>query len=248
MWQALRNELHPQGLEVVTVGMDTAGPEACRHFIEAASPEHPSLIDANHIVAAKFGIINIPNSIWIDEDGMIVRPAEAAPAPPSIEVERTNPFGGMTEFPDRATAIMSEAVHIEASPAEYEAALRDWVGNGADSVYALSPDEVIARSQPRDDNTSKGQAHFAMATHLEQLGDHAAAIGHFRMAHQLVPDNFAYRRQAWSLEPGGDADSPFARFWQGPDEGNEEAWPYDSEWVADVQAMGAANYYPKFTP
>ena len=35
MWQALREELHPQGLEIVTVGMDTAGPEACRPFIEA---------------------------------------------------------------------------------------------------------------------------------------------------------------------------------------------------------------------
>ncbi len=246
MWQALRSELHPQGLEVVTVGMDTAGPEACRRFIEAANPEHPSLIDANHLVAAKFGIINIPNSVWIDEDGMIVRPAEAAPAPPSIDVARTNPFEGMDEFPDRANAIMAEAVHIEASPEAYEAALRDWVTNGADSSYALSPDEVIARSQPRDGNTSKGQAHFALATHLEQQGKHEAAIGHFRQAHELVPDNFAYRRQAWSLEPGGEG--PFARFWQGPMEGNEEAWPYASEWVADVQAMGPANYYPKFQP
>ncbi len=246
MWQALRDELHPQGFEVVTVGMDTAGPEACRHFIEAANPTHPSLIDANHDVAAKFGIINIPNSVWIDEEGMIVRPAEAAPAPPSIDVARTNPFEGLTEFPDRAMAIMAEAVNIEASPEAYEAALRDWVAKGSESTFALSPDEVIARSQPRDDNTSRGQAHFSLATHLEQAGDHQAAIGHFREAHALVPDNFAYRRQAWSLEPGGEG--AFARFWQGPEEGNEEAWPYASEWISDVQAMGPANYYPKFQP
>ncbi len=246
MWQALRNELHPHGLEVVTVGMDTAGAEACRHFIEAAKPEHPSLIDANHVVASQFGIINIPNSVWIDEDGMIVRPAEAAPAPPSIDVPRTNPFEGMTEFPDRAQAIMAEAVNIESDPAAYEAALRDWVTNGAESVYALSADQVIERSQPRSADTSTGAAHFAMAAHLEQAGKHDAAVPHFRQAHQLVPDNFAYRRQAWSLEPGGEG--AFARFWQGPQDGNEEAWPYDSEWVSDVQAMGAANYYPKFTP
>jgi hypothetical protein len=37
----MRAELHPQGLEVVTVGMDTAGAEACRPYIEAAAPAHP---------------------------------------------------------------------------------------------------------------------------------------------------------------------------------------------------------------
>ena len=36
MWQALRTELHPLGVEIVTVGIDAAGPEACRPFIEAA--------------------------------------------------------------------------------------------------------------------------------------------------------------------------------------------------------------------
>ena len=45
MWQDLRNELFSKGLEIVTVGIDTAGAEACRPFIEAARPEHPSLID-----------------------------------------------------------------------------------------------------------------------------------------------------------------------------------------------------------
>ncbi len=245
MWQALRNELHGEGFEVVTVGIDTAGAEACRRFIEGASPEHPSLIDQHHVVSSMFGIINIPNSVWIDEEGNIVRPAEAAPAPPSFaDVERVNPFEGMTEFPERAGAIMAEAIGIESSPEEYEAALRDWVAKGSDSAFALSPDAVIERSQPRDPNTSLGQAHFALATHLELEGNHDAAIGHFAKAHELVPDNFAYKRQAWSLEPGGD--TPFARFWQGPQEGNEDAWPYASEWVSEVKAMGAANYYPKF--
>ncbi len=74
MWQALRNELHPKGLEIVTVGMDALGAEGCREFIEAAQPEHPSLIDRHHVLAELFGVVNIPQSIWIDEQGMIVRP------------------------------------------------------------------------------------------------------------------------------------------------------------------------------
>ncbi len=49
------------------------------------SPTHPSLIDRHHAMAELFGVINIPNSVWIDEQGMIVRPAEAAPPPRRLE-------------------------------------------------------------------------------------------------------------------------------------------------------------------
>ncbi len=38
MWQELRSELHPQGLEIVTVALDTGGAEAARPWIEAAQP------------------------------------------------------------------------------------------------------------------------------------------------------------------------------------------------------------------
>jgi hypothetical protein len=55
--------LHPAGLEVVTVGMDTEGAAACRPYIEAARPEHPSLIDVGHRLAERFGVLNVPNGI-----------------------------------------------------------------------------------------------------------------------------------------------------------------------------------------
>ena len=66
--------------------MDTLGVESCRPFIEAAKAEHPSLIDINHVMAERFGVINIPNGIWIDEEGIIVRPAEPAPVPGGKDV------------------------------------------------------------------------------------------------------------------------------------------------------------------
>ena len=63
------------------------GLAGCRAFIEVAKPEHPSLIDRHHVLADLFGVINIPSSVWIDEQGMIVRPAETAPAPPLAKLE-----------------------------------------------------------------------------------------------------------------------------------------------------------------
>lgn len=241
MWQDLRRELQPRGLEIVTVGIDTAGAEACRPFIEAAAPQHPSLIDTSHRVAELFGVVNIPNGVWIDEHGIIVRPAEPAHVPRAGG--RAGPTDGL---PQRLEEIFTEAQKIRSAPEAYVAALRDWVERGPASVFALGPDEVVARSRPRDGDAARGHAHFTLATHFEQAGDHEAAVRHFREAHRLVPDNFSYRRQAWSLEPN--IEGPLARFWQGPSPDDPDAWPYDSDWLSDVRSFGAENYYPEWRP
>ena len=77
MWQEVRTELHPKGLEIVTVGLDVDADEA-KPFIEGANPTHPSLIDQAHVTDELFGFVNVPNAVWIDEQGTIVRPAHAA--------------------------------------------------------------------------------------------------------------------------------------------------------------------------
>lgn len=244
MWQALRNELHPKGFEFVSVGMDTQGEAGCRAFIEAARPEHPSLLDRHHLLADLFGVINIPSSVWIDEKGMIVRPAETAPAPP--QATPTPRMGSSGDVPPRFAEIMAEAAKIKRDTDAYHAALRDWVAKGATSRFALPPDEVIARSRPRDNAKALGHAHFQLATQLEIDGHHGAAVQHFREAHRLVPDSWTFRRQAWSLEKVGDG--PLARFLQGPTADVPGAWPYEGDWLTDVRKVGAENYYERWQP
>lgn len=241
MWQALREELHPQGLEIVTVGLDTLGADGCRSFIEAARPAHPSLIDRHHRLAELFGVIQIPQGVWIDEEGIIVRPAETAPAPPH---ERPAVAATADEVPARLIEIFTEAQGIETQPEQYHAALRDWVENGAASRFALTPEQVVARSRPRSADVARGQAHFELAGELEMRGHHDAAVPHFREAHRLMPDSWTYRRQAWSLEPEGDG--PLSRFWQGPGADHPDEWPYEGDWLTDIRAVGAANYYEPF--
>tara|TARA_R110002072_G_scaffold51389_3_gene137920 strand:+ start:7580 stop:8326 length:747 start_codon:yes stop_codon:yes gene_type:complete len=248
VWQALREELKDKNFELITVGLDTLGVAGCKTFIDAANPQHPSLIDQHHVMADLFGVVNIPSSIWIDENGMIVRPAEAAPAPPKPGAKGV---GGTnmevpTEIPERLMQMMGEAAKIPNSQAEYHAALRDWVKNGPDSEFAMSPEKAIQRSRPRDENTSLGHAHFELATELEMRGNHKLAIKHFQKAHELVPDSWTFRRQAWSLEKVGDG--PFARFWQGPNPENPEAWPYAGGWLEDIKREGAENYNEGFVP
>ena len=77
MWQAIHAELQQHGFTVITVALDQSA-EDPRPFIEAAQPTHPSLIDTAHVVADSYRIINVPTVVWIDEEGRIVRPNDAA--------------------------------------------------------------------------------------------------------------------------------------------------------------------------
>ena len=247
MWQTLRDELSPKGFELVTVGMDTLGAEGCRHFMEAAQPTHPALLDRHHVLADRFGVINIPSSIWIDEAGMIVRPAEAAPAPPKADSSHGESSSNVSvpdNIPQRFVEMGVEVAQMKSDPASYHAALRDWVEKGSDSEFAMDPETVVQRSRPRSADTALGHAHFELATQLEMDGHHDAAIQHFRKAHELVPDSWTFRRQAWSLEKG--LDGPLARFWQGPAPDDPDAWPYEGDWLSDVRKSGPANYSESF--
>ena len=220
------------------------GADAARLYVDLAKPEHPSLIDVAHLVDERFGVVNIPNSIWIDEAGMIVRPAEPAwPTAPDAAAPEAAPAAP----PGRMSDMMAAAAEIVTDRSPYVAALRDWVAKGAESEFALAPAEVVERSGARGLDESTAAAEFELGLHLHGQDDLEAARSHFREAHRLAPDNWTYKRQAWSIEPSP-LDGPMARFWQGPLPGSEADWAYDGDWVKDANGIGAPNYYPRFRP
>jgi hypothetical protein len=209
---------------VVTVALDTGGAEAAGPWIERAKPTHPALIDAGHVLDELLGVVNVPSGIWIDERGMIVRPPEPAfpwrPRQPSEEL--------LSQLPPLAAQQLREAQKIKIEPERYLEALRDWVRNGQRSSYALSPDEVVARSGSGEASRSRAAASFELAQHLQRSGHPEDATRWFREAHRLQPDNWTYKRQAWSLA------DPL----QGPTD------TYESDWLTEVRRIGAENYYP----
>jgi len=223
VWQELREELHPRGLEIVTVALDAAGAAAAGPWIAKAAPRHPSLIDREHLTGALFGIVNVPSGLWIDEGGTIVRgPEPAHPRRPTYK-DRAVPADATAEQRERIEVVRS--LHVEAE--RYVAALRDWVALGSRSRYALAPDEVVRRSRPRPVAEATAAAHFALARALHDAGARDAAIAHFREAHRLHPANWTYRRDAWSLS------------------GAEYEAIYGTSWLADVKREGVENYYPR---
>ena len=207
------------------MALDSGGPEAARPWVERAQPGYATLVDEAHLMDELFGVVNVPSALWINEDGAIVRPPEPAFPwrPPFLDREMPE------DASPQLVARLTEAKNIRVEPEKYVGALRDWVQNGPESPYALDPDEVIARSRPRPVEEAEAAAHFELGQHLHREGRTELAIPHFREAHRLQPDNWTYKRQAWSLT--------------NPDQGPTEQ--YEGDWVTDVRKIGAENYYPR---
>ncbi len=132
--------------------------------------------------------------------------------------------------------------------ATYPDAIRDWVAHGPRSPFWLSPDEVIAASRPQSKAVSEAAAHFELATHFWGSGNREAAFRHFRAAHALQPDNWTYKRQAWSLIGHERVGGARGRLAQSPLPGEETDWPFESDFTTDVLQLKSGEYYPKTMP
>jgi tetratricopeptide (TPR) repeat protein len=176
VWQALREELKDKNFEVISVALDTKGNAAAEQWIRAADAQHPSLIDTQHVVVKLYNTRNVPSGIWIDEEGRIVRPAETA-----------------------SGRIRQQGATEATTHEKYLNALRDWVAKGRQSIYALGESEIKQRMNILTAEDAQAAAHFGLGAYLYQQGHSADAIPHFKQAHALKPENWNYKRQAFSL-------------------------------------------------
>jgi peroxiredoxin len=204
-WQALYEELSGEGLIVIAVATDGSGAPAAEPFIRAAAPTHPSLIDEHHVVTELYGLVNVPNTVWIDERGRIVRAVEAAGM---IDVT-----GAM----DRETLSLSEETLAaeQRGRGDYLDAVRAWVRTGAGARAPREPQDPLTLDK------ATALAHHRLGAYLVGTGDLDAAAPHFSAALRLDPKPWTLRRDAWGLRNRvleGDAmmspDSPlWAEFW-----------------------------------
>jgi tetratricopeptide (TPR) repeat protein len=214
VWQKLQAELADTNFQVITVALESRGVSAALPYIEPAKPSYPCLIDREHEVARLYGMVNVPDSVWINEDGVIVRPNEPAGS--------TEGFRSM----DLATRKMpDEAVkHQRDTRAAYLDGLRDWARRGAASPWALAPAEVRRRLAGTTPEQALARAYFQLGEYLWEHGNPARARANFDEAIRLHPENWEYKRQAWDLEEQGKSMGP--EFWKA------------------VQDLGDKKYYP----
>jgi len=198
VWQSLYDELKGSGFMVVSVAQEARGCEHARPFIEQAKAGYWTLIDAEHRVSALYGMVNVPQAVWINEAGHIVRPAETAGS--------TDHFRRM----DRKTRTHTPEALVARKAAQdaYLNAVRAWVREGANALDEAS----VTSRQPRiSEEMAQAQAHFRLAHWLRGAGRDAEAARHFAEASRLYPESWSFWRQAADLEQIGGAVSE--KYW-----------------------------------
>ena len=197
---------------VLAVALDE--PEAARPWIEAAKASYPCLIDRDHLVADLYNLVNVPQAVWIDEAGRVVRPAETAGSDDAFR--STNRETGVVP-PD----LLEKRARTKT---RYFAAVRDWVRRGVDSIHVLRDSEVAAALSLPGGSIAEAHAHFRLGRYLLRAGSEEEAREHMERASGLHPDSWAMWRQAAPKDPRGFASGP--------------------AFLARVDALGDKPYYP----
>ena len=212
MWQDLYEELKDHGFVVIAVALDSREGDPLP-WIEAAKPTYPCLIDRDHRLADLYQMVNVPQAVWIDERGTIVRPTEPAGA-----------YEGFRRM-DRVTReVPADAARMTAeTKATYLNAIRDWVRLGQASSHALDAERARARAPQPTEEAARAHVFFQLGQHLIRHGQPEEGDRWLAEASHLHPDSWAIRRQRAGVNELGLAAQP--DFW------------------ARVDALGERRYY-----
>lgn len=213
LWQELYDELKEQNFTVIAVAMDSRV-DAARPWIEASKPSYPALIDWDHRVSDLYNMVNVPQAVWIDEGGRIVRPTENAGA---YESFRSLDMKTMT-IPEDKMTIAADA------KATYVNAIRDWVRLGSDSDHAYSAGQANAHTAVPTSDIAQAHCHFRLGQFLLRQDREVEGRRHLAEASRLHPASWNIWRQAADVNEIGLAAGP--DFW------------------ARVNALGNDYYYP----
>jgi len=184
---------------VVAVAEESRGADHARQWIEAARSEYWQLIDREHRLEDLYNLVNVPQAIWIDEQGRIVRPPETAGS--------TDHFRRM----DLKTRTMSPKDQEErlAARQAYLQAVRDWVHTGKHSLPPSAARAALPKVTPQ---IAEARARFRLGVWLRAHDRVAEGDRQMAIAADLYPESWSIWRQAADLDEVGKASGP--DFWK----------------------------------
>jgi len=188
----LFEELAADGLALIAISLDEDLDAArfCAREETTVPLTFTVLIDRDHQWAERYGVVNVPTTIWVDERDRVVRPPAIAP--------------GDDKFID--------FVGFSAEP--HHAALREWVRHG---TLPMADDEVQARRAAPDPRLQLARAERRLAMHLIRNGDSELGHAHLGEALALAPDDWTIQRGSLPVrgkDPFGQDFFDFYERWQ----------------------------------
>ncbi len=217
MWQALFEDVNSEDFMIIAVAEESRGAETAREWIEAAKPGYVCLIDREHHVADLYNMVNVPQAVWIDEQGQIVRPAETAG---SHDGWRSMNREDMS-MEDDVVALMGKA------QTTYMDAVRDWAVNGDASKHAFDAGAAREHLQLPGADVALANANFRLGAYLRQQGNVSEGDEFLARASELRPESWNFYRQAMNLRDLGPM-----------------GLAADEDFFARVDALGKDRYYP----
>jgi peroxiredoxin len=157
VWQHLFDSLRTENFAVVAVAEGSGGANAARPGIEQANPAYPCLIDVDRRVAALYGMVNVPQCVWIDEAGHIVQPAETAGS--TDHFRRMDPIKRTLSPEDQAARAAARTAYLDA--------VRDWIGTGH---HALDADHARRKPPRITHDMALADANFRLGIWLRRNG------------------------------------------------------------------------------
>lgn len=183
MWQDLFDSLKTENFAIVAVAEESGGPETARPWIEQANPAYTCLIDVDHRVAALYGMVNVPQCVWIDEAGHIVRPPESAGS--TDHFRRMDPVTRTLAADDLAARAAARTAYLDA--------VRDWVRTGR---HALDADLAREKLPHLTADMALADANFRLGIWLRRNGLPVEAAPFLAEASRLHPESWNMWRQA----------------------------------------------------
>ena len=198
VWQHLFDSLKTENFTIVAVAEESGGANTARPWIAQANPAYPCLIDVDHRVAALYGMVNVPQCVWIDEAGHIVRPAETAGS--TDHFRRMDPVTRTLSPENQAARAAARTAYLDA--------VRDWVRTGNHALDANHARRKLPRITP---DMALADANFRLGIWLRRNGRPDEATVFLAEASRLYPESWNIWRQAADKNEAGLAAGP--DFW-----------------------------------
>lgn len=71
VWQRFHETHRDKGIELISIAMDSQGPEKPRPYVEKAGATFTTLVDEENLLGQLYGFKVVPNGLLIDESGVI---------------------------------------------------------------------------------------------------------------------------------------------------------------------------------